>query len=229
MSSVLKALKKAEKEKTKASAPVINSFFKRTEKKKLTYSFIRTGLFGVLFLSFLCSIFYLYNFNKKKAGKAKQIGSSIYFKQEQSKTKPIEFSNKSNIKTTSNSQKPNISERKTADVSINQIQEKPAPKTNTKKAATPESLPEPEPEEETAEFGNTVATEKASKPKIKLNMISWTHDPNERVTIINDNPMKEGETKDDIKVLKINIKNVHILHNNVKKVIKFKKTKNSVF
>jgi hypothetical protein len=87
----------------------------------------------------------------------------------------------------------------------------------------PSLLPERAPEEKTAKFDNEVATEQTPKPEIQLNMISWTHDPNERVTIINNSPMKEGDVRDGIKVLKINIKNVHILHNNVKKVIKFKK------
>jgi hypothetical protein len=221
LSSVLKALKKAEKEKNKASAPVINSFLKRTEKKKLTYSFIRTGLFGALALSFLCSIFYLYHFNNKKTDKAKKINSGIYFKQEKSKTKPPKFANKK-----PDLQKSNTPKRKLTDVSINQIQAKidrQSPKTETENIPAPSLLPEPAPEEKTAKFDNEVATEQTLKPEIQLNMISWTHDPNERVTIINNSPMKEGDVRDGIKVLKINIKNVHILHNNVKKVIKFKK------
>jgi len=219
LSSVLKALKKAEKEKAQDSAPFIHSFLKRSEKKKLSYNFIRSGLFGVLILSFLCSILYLYNFNNKKVGKTKQIDASIYFAQKNSGKKSTEFPNKSDIKKTSDSQ----------NYSINQTQatkqESSPVETNTEKKNEPELLPEPEPEPAfKPEPANAVLTEKASKPEIELNMISWMHDPNERIAIINDSPMKEGEVKDGIKVLKINIKNVHIWHNNVEKVIKFKKS-----
>ena len=238
MSSVLKALKKAEKEKAKLSAPFIHSL-KRTKTKKLSYNFIRSGLFTVLVLSFLCSLLYLYNFNNKNIKKVKQTGANLYSPQEASKKQPIEFSNNMDIKKASEKQHTFTSEQKISDNSVNQIQEKKniaAPiETNTKNNNIAE--PEPEPEEEENNVGSTfksepkpvnvVSTPKASTNKIELNMISWTHDPNERIAIINDSPMKEGEAKDGIKVLKINIKDVRIKQNNVEKVIKFNKQEDS--
>ncbi len=194
MSSVLEALKKVETEKTKRTTSFSKPFESSVKKRmSISHDKIKHTVFILLLISFLGSIFYIYDFKKKKDASFETTKRILFdsAKEEQG----LETAMKSIPK------------------QIEISEEKPFIP-----AEQPKQQPEPQPKKKTP-----------PEPVIRLEMISWTYKPEDRIAIINKKAVKEKEFLNGIRIVQIRPKYVVVNYNGKNRVIKYIKKGDGTF